>query len=186
MSVTKNGVATQISSVEKRAIYIHCYAHALNLAVGYTMKQSKLCCAALEVAIEICKLIKFSPKREAAFNFIKGQITQENSQSVSIRIFCPTRWTVHVNSIGSILENYTILSQLWEEYLEGKLDPDIKGRIIRVKTLMLKFNVWFGLKLSERILKITDNLSMKTDPFGFSRLCYCSTYRNYFAMHEDR
>ena len=107
-------------------------------------------------------MIKFSPKREAAFNTIKEQITQDNSQcvTVGIRIFCLTRWTVRGNSVGSILQNYTILSQLWEECLEGKLDPDIKGTIIGVKTLMLKFNIWFGLKLSERILKITDNLSM--------------------------
>ena len=64
------------------------------------------------------------------------------------------------NAVGSILENYIVLSQLWEECLEGKLDPDIKGRIIGVKTLMLKFTIWFGLKLCERIQKITDNLSV--------------------------
>jgi len=103
LSGTKNGVATQISSVEKRAIYIHCYAHALDLAVGCTMKQSKLCCAVLEVAIEICRLTKFSPEG-SYFNSIKEQITQENSQSVGIRTFCPTRWMVRGNSIGSILE----------------------------------------------------------------------------------
>ena len=44
--------------------------------------------------------------------------------------------------------------------MEGKLDPDIKGRIIGVKSQMLKFTLWFGLKLCERILKISDNLSM--------------------------
>ena len=64
------------------------------------------------------------------------------------------------NSIGSILENYTTLSELWEECLEGKLDPVVKGRIIGVNILMLKFTILFGLKLCERILKITDNLSM--------------------------
>ena len=172
MSGTRNGVATQISSIEKRAIYIHCYAHSLNLAVGSTIKQSKLFCEAQEVAIEICKLIKFSPKKEATFNSIKEQITHEDGKSVGIRTFCPTRWTVRGNSVGSILENYTILSQLWEECLEGKLDPDIKGRIIGVKTLMVKFNIWFGLKLSERILKITDNLSMtlQKQTLSFSRL----------------
>lgn len=44
--------------------------------------------------------------------------------------------------------------------MEGKLHPDIMGRIIGVKTLILKFTIWFGLKLCERILKITDSLSM--------------------------
>ena len=63
MSGVKNSVAAQITSTEKRAVYIHCYGHALNLAVSYTAKQSKVCCEALEVAYEIRKLIKFSPKR---------------------------------------------------------------------------------------------------------------------------
>jgi len=62
MSGSKNGVASQISRIEKHALYMHCYGHALNLAVGQTVKQSKICCKALEVAFEITKLIKFSPK----------------------------------------------------------------------------------------------------------------------------
>ena len=48
---------------------------------------------------------------------------------MGIRKFCPTRWTVRGESISSIIENYTIL------------------------------NLLFGLHLSERILKDTDNLS---------------------------
>ena len=73
MSGVKHGVAAQITSTEKRAVYMHCYAHALNLAVGYTVKQSKVCCEALEIDYEISKLIKFSPKRNASFNVIKAQ-----------------------------------------------------------------------------------------------------------------
>ena len=37
--------------------------------------------------------------------------------------------------------------------------PDINSRIIGVKTQMSNFSLLFGLHLSERILKITDNLS---------------------------
>ncbi len=160
MSGSKNGVASQITRIEKRALYMHCYGHALNLAVGQTVKQSKICSEALEVAFEITKLIKFSPKRNAHFDRIKADVAEEDSCNVGIRTFCPTRWTVRGNSIGSILANYNILAQLWEECLELKLDPDIKGRIIGVSTQMSKYSLIFGLKLCERILKITDNLSI--------------------------
>lgn len=68
MSGARTGVATRISSEEKRAIYVHCYAHALNLAVGTTLKQSKICSDSLDVALEISKLIKFSPKRNVCFD----------------------------------------------------------------------------------------------------------------------
>ncbi len=69
-------------------------------------------------------------------------------------------------SIGSILENYNVLNELYDECLQDKLMPDVKSRIIGVKsriigvkTQMSNFSLLFGLHLSERILKITDNLS---------------------------
>ena len=79
--------------------------------------------------------------------------------SGGIHKFCPTRWTVRGGAIKSILENYDVLNQLWEECLEERLEPDIKGRIIGVQVQMSQYNLLFGLKLCERILCITDNLS---------------------------
>ena len=37
-----------ILAMEKRAVLTHCYGHALNLAVGDSMKQSKVCRDALD------------------------------------------------------------------------------------------------------------------------------------------
>ena len=157
MSGAKNGVAKQLSDIEKRALYTHCYCHALNLAIADTIKQSKVCRDALDVAFEITKLIKFSPKRNAIFDRIRSE--DEDGSTVGIRTFCPTRWTVRGDSIESILSNYDNLNKLWEECLETSLLPDVKGRVIGVQTQMSKFDVLFGLKLCVRILKITDNLS---------------------------
>ena len=159
MSGKKTGVATRILSQEKRAIYTHCYGHALNLAVSNTIKQSQICNEALEVAFEICRLIKYSPKRNNAFDQIKAKNGDEDVPSVGIRKFCSTRWTVRGESISSILENYNVLKQLWGECLEKRNDADIKGRIIGVNTQMTKYKLLFGLCLCERILKITDHLS---------------------------
>ena len=38
----KSGVPTQLLKHEPRAVYLHCYGHALNLAVGDTVKRCKL------------------------------------------------------------------------------------------------------------------------------------------------
>ena len=48
MAGSKNGVATKLLEKEKRAIYTHCYGHALNLACVDTIKQSKLMRDALD------------------------------------------------------------------------------------------------------------------------------------------
>ena len=157
MSGIKSGVAAQLCAEEKRALFTHCYCHALNLAIGDTIKQSKVCQNALEVAFEITRLVKFSPKRNIMFDKIRSECEEESS--IGIRTFCPTRWTVRGDSIESILVNYNALNQLWEECLTTSLQPDVKGRIIGVKSQMSNFDVLFGLKLCERILKITDNLS---------------------------
>ena len=99
MSGIRSGVSTQIIKEEKRAVYTHCHAHVLNLAIGETIKRSKVCCDALDVAFEICKLIKFSPKRNALFHEIKAANADELESSAGIQTFCPTRWTVQGKSL---------------------------------------------------------------------------------------
>ena len=157
MSGIRGGVSTQLTTIEKRALFTLCYCHALNLAISDTIKQSKICRTALEVAFEITKLVKFSPKRNAIFDRIRSE--EEDGSSIGIRTFCSTRWTVRGDSIESILSNYDNLKQLWEECLETNLQPDVKGRVIGVQSQMVQFDLLFGLKLCQRILKITDNLS---------------------------
>ena len=157
MSGVKNGVAAQICSEEKCAICTHCYGHSLNLAVSDCIKKRKVCSDALDTAFEITKLIKFSPKRDSALNHIREESGEECGPR--IRKFYPTRWTVRGNSVQSIPTNYNNLKQLWEECLEKRLEPDLKGRIIGVKSQMNQYRVLFGLHLCESILKITDNLN---------------------------
>ena len=107
-------------------------------------------------------MLRFSPKRHAAFDQIRVEnLAEEDTgpRAVGIRAMCPTRWTVRGDAIESIVEHYDTLSQLWDECLETRLDPDVKGRIIGVQTQMTTFDLLFGLQLSMKILKITDNLS---------------------------
>ena len=42
MAGSRTGTATQLRHVEERAIFTHCYGHALNLAVADVVKQSKV------------------------------------------------------------------------------------------------------------------------------------------------
>ena len=58
MSGTKNGVAKLICDDEPRAVYTHCYGHALNLAVNDMLKQCRTLKSCLETVNEIIKLVK--------------------------------------------------------------------------------------------------------------------------------
>ena len=57
MSGIRNGVAVQIRKEKHRAVYTHCYGHALNLAASDAVKNSTLMKNALDIAYEITKLI---------------------------------------------------------------------------------------------------------------------------------
>ena len=65
MSAIKNGVAR--CDDEPRAVYTHCYGHALNLAVNDMLKQCKTLKYCLETVNETIKLGKYSPKHDAEF-----------------------------------------------------------------------------------------------------------------------
>ena len=162
MTGSRGGVAAQIREKQPKALLTHCYGHALNLAVGDCIKQSKIFRDALDVAFEVAKLIRFSPKRNAEFDNIFVENYMEDNRdapSHSIRALCPTRWTVHGNVLESILDHWSVLCQLWEQCLDTRLVLDVKARIIGVKSQMTSFGLLFGMHLSKTILKHTDNLS---------------------------
>nr|XP_034336066.1 zinc finger MYM-type protein 1-like [Crassostrea gigas] len=131
MSGAKKGVAANITKQEPRAIYTHCYGHALNLAVGDNVKRSKVMRDSLDTVL-------YTP---------------------GFRVLCPTRWTVRALSLNSVLGNYSVLQSLWETCYECTKDSEIRSRIIGVKTQMQSFDFLFGVSLGYEILRHTDNLS---------------------------
>ena len=55
MAGAKAGVATKIQELEPRPVFLHCYGHALNLAVSDTIKQSHCMKDCLDTCYEIIK-----------------------------------------------------------------------------------------------------------------------------------
>ena len=95
MSGPKSGVAKRITDKEPRALFIHCGNHCLSLAVSDTIKGtgkdqpgSKVLTNALDVAHEIIKLVKNSPRRDFLFHQLKDGIEDHTTNIVNL---CPTR-----------------------------------------------------------------------------------------------
>ena len=156
MSGSRSGVAKRISELEPRAVFTHCYGHALNLAACDTVKSMKIMRDALETTHEATKLIKYSPRRESIFQQIKSL---SGCNSPGVRVLCPTRWTVRAEALASIINNFDSLQMTWEEAVEVVRDTETKARIHGVSAVMNIFNFLFGCMLGEMILKHSDNLS---------------------------
>ena len=158
MSGAKTGVATQILAEEPKAVYTHCYGHALNLACSDAVKKCKLMTDTLDVTYEITKLLKKSPRTDTCFESIKSEFSPD---SPGIRMLCPTSWTVRANALKSVAKNYMVLLDTWEDCLIIARDTETKARIIGVKSQMHIFEYFFGVHLGQLILILghSDNLS---------------------------
>ena len=100
MAGARAGVAVKIQELEPRAVFTHCYGHALNLAVNDTITKVPKMKDCLDTCYEIVKLIKFSPKREAMLSQLKEEM---GSDAPGVRTLCPTRWTVRAESLMIII-----------------------------------------------------------------------------------
>ena len=124
MSGHKSGVATVLQSEEPRAVYTHCYRHALCLACSDAAKNCKITKDALDTSNELIKLVKNSPRHDAMLQKLKEQMLND---SPGIRVLCPTGWTVRALALHSILAHCEVLQILWDASLEVVKDTETRS-----------------------------------------------------------
>ena len=152
----RGGVAKLILDEEPRALHTHCYGHALNLACSDAVKGCKVMRDVLDTSYAIVKLIKKSPRRDAMLKNLRQQLPETTP---GIRVLCPTRWTVRAKSLQSIIDNFNVLQELWDESLDVVKETEMRATIIGVSSCMKTFNFFFGLVLGDLVLRHSDNLS---------------------------
>ena len=112
------------------------------------------------------ELVKKSPKKDAEFHrkqaeFL-GQMERDfhvyDIDSPTMKILCPTRWTVCAAPLSAILKNYGTL-KLWRWAQDNVSDSDMKTRIIGVLTKIQTFSFFHGLQLAIVVLSLSGNLS---------------------------
>ena len=105
-------VASEIKAKDPTALRLHCFALSLNLAGADTLKSIKHMSDILDHCLEMCKLIKASPRRDAIFSKMEEEMAPV---APGLRNLCPTRWNVRPASFQSVWENYAVLNATWHE-----------------------------------------------------------------------
>ena len=171
---SKKVIATIINQSQPNCLLINCHGHAPNLAVGDAIKNNPVLKECLEDAYNLAKLIKYSPKSQAALQRKQEELkidnlhltlnTSEQMESANyskIRFLCPTRGTVRAKALHSIHNNYKPIQEwlTWCEDSKNNSDPDSRARVGGLLKRMKPFNFIYEFKLSMMILDHTDNLS---------------------------
>lgn len=108
------------------------YTHTatdMHLSVCDCIKQCKVMRSAMEVVEKISRLVKKSPKKNLSFDKNKSTLAPNTP---GFRTLCPTRWTVCVATLKSVIDNYEVLLDVWKESQRGHLDGELKARIVGV------------------------------------------------------
>ena len=67
-------VASEIKAIEPTALYLHCFAHSLNVAVADTLKSINIMSNTLNHCLETCMVIKTCTRRDAIFGILKEEM----------------------------------------------------------------------------------------------------------------
>lgn len=144
MSGCRSGVQARVRALQEEAMYVHCNAHSMNLAFQDAVAESKLCRDAMNVVKDIINTIRESPKRLAWFDSFR---TGGNS----LRPLCPTRWTMRVNSVASVLSNYKCLASFLYDVSE-KSHGDVRYKSSGFLKQLGKFSFYFTLWLLKDVM----------------------------------
>ena len=160
MSGVRNGVQALMKKEADHCLYVHCFAHSLNLCVQEVTMKCELLQNCMEFIFQLVQLIKFSPKRLHLFESMCKEITLTDGTSdlsPSLRTLCPTRWTVRHSAINSILQNYQALMSTLDIVQQGHDEYAAKGK--GLLTQMESFDTFFSLKLAHLVFSAAEQFS---------------------------
>ena len=121
-------------------------------------KKCKILRNTLDFINDLIQLIKFSPKRLTIFENLRREVNF-NSEEItsSLRVLCPTRWTVRHASISSILKNYKVLQSTLEEVQEGH--DEYAAKAYGLFNKMELFETYFGLEFTSLLFGPAEQFS---------------------------
>ena len=155
-----SGLAARVQEVESRAIYIHCHAHQLNLAL------QNACCAVRDIrnvlgaVSSLYNFLEGSAKRHAKLAEAQqsAAASSSNHPTVTLKRLCETRWSSRYRSVHAVFSNYSaILETLTfiSEKDSSKSGADANSLLLNVST----FHFFFHLKVLDTLLEVTNILS---------------------------
>ena len=92
----------------------------------------------LNTTSEISKLLKFSLRRDVAFEKLKSELAPNVPRFRTL----PNSLDCQGESLQSIIDNYAVFQDLWEEVRSITTDSDAHARIGGVEAQMEKLNFY--------------------------------------------
>lgn len=107
MAGDHKGVQSRILALQPKALYVHCFAHTLNLSVQDAIRSVPICRDTLQVIHDLATIVRSSAKRFQKFQDVANGVEMFNVKVP--KPLCPTRWTVRFAAIDAVLQSYNCI-----------------------------------------------------------------------------
>lgn len=149
------GLQTLIKDIQPQALYVHCAAHSLSLAVEDCLRHLSCMRDIMNFAKDLINTIRESPKRMHVFKTILGN---QNSASTGLRPLCPTRWTMRASSLNQILKNYSSLVEFFQLFSESDTS-DAAAKCSGYLEQMTNFKTFWFLSLYSLVMSPVEEVN---------------------------
>lgn len=161
MSGAFKGLQRLVLDKQPKAIYVHCSAHSLNLAVEDSLRHLVSMRNAMCLAKDLINTVRESPKRMHIFRSICKEASSSSPEDCSgLRPLCPTRWTMRASSVASILKNYQNLLNFFETFSEEDTS-DAGFKCAGYLEKMLQFETYFNFSLYCHLMNVVEECNTK-------------------------
>ena len=137
MSGIYNGVQAKIRGEQPKALYVHCYAHCLNLVIVDVTKRNKIARNLFGVVEKLYAFMKGSCARSNLFTKVQQELS-ESEPPLKLKQLSDTRWNCRVESLKVIDNQYAAILQTLEtiedETTDAKAAADARGLLAQLST----------------------------------------------------
>jgi hypothetical protein len=183
MSSCNTGVRKRVTDINPKAIYIHCHAHQLNLALVDS-------CKMLSHASEFFSLL------QCLYTYVSSSIPHAvfmNKQKelgihvVQLKKLSDTRWSCRYTSIQAVLMSLSAIIGTLEEIGDESHERAIEARglLLQIKS----FPFLLSLVLFEKIFSIINNLSQLLQSeaihYAAAATCISATQTNLTSLRSN-
>ncbi|CAF1489142.1 unnamed protein product [Adineta ricciae] len=150
------------------AIYIHCYAHQLNLVICDVSQVVLYLPEFYCVLSKIHSYFSHSSVTNEWFKCVQKELKLDNAHSISLKAWAETRWDSRWSSIDSIQRNYGTLLVCFQE-LEAeatKRSVDARGLLRAMKKPTFVVTLFILHKVLGIIKILSDQLKAKSMDYG--------------------
>ncbi|CAF4599072.1 unnamed protein product [Rotaria socialis] len=153
------------------AIYIHCYAHKLNLVICDVTKEVPYLSEFYSIISKIYTYFHKSSVTNEIFKLVQQRLNLEDSSSSStttVKKWAETRWDSRWTSIKYIIQNYKVLINSLEELADDGTErsTDARGLLLALNEPLFIVTIFIMDRLLGKIKILSDQLKSKSLDFG--------------------